>query len=221
MLKPADLLSWNADLGYGFFPVHPGEWPYDAEYVRKYEDMGKTGMAKRLNFHRVAIAVKAASLVEQAGHAHTFLDIGPGDGAYMRELSKDLPEAEDFSFGFDINPVMIERLKSEARWGDPGTRFLPQHSWHVMTFWDSFEHIHRPDLTVLNTRSVAMSIPVFQNREHVLASKHFRPDEHVWYFTDGGIKTFMKRCGFSCVHDDDRETQLGREDIKSYIFVRD
>lgn len=222
MLKPADLLSWNAELGYGFFPVDPGEWPYDEAYRAKYEAMAGTPMARRLNTHRVALAKHAAEKIVRLHKPPSFLDVGPGDGAFMGELIHDLPEGEDFVYGFDVNPAMITKLKAENRWGVPGLVMSnPSWMWDVITFWDSFEHIHRPDLAVRATRAVAMSIPIFKNRAHVLESKHFRPDEHVWYFTHEGIITFMKKCGFSCVYYCDTETRIGREDIKSYIFVRD
>lgn len=216
-----DLLSWNAELGYGFYPVDPAEWPYDEAYRVKYEQMAATSMAKRLNEHRVALALHAAEKTEQAGKANTFIDIGPGDGAFMRELTECLPEGEDFVFGYDVNPAMVERLKAENRYAKPGDSYTPQHAWNCMSFWDSFEHIHRPDKTIVGARGVAMSIPIFRNRAHVLESKHFRPDEHVWYFTHEGIQAFMKKCGFKTKHYDDMETRIGREDIKSYIFLRD
>lgn len=216
MLKPADLLTWNSDIGYGFFPVDPSEWPYDEAYRAKYEAMANTGMAKRLNFHRSGLARKAADLIyREPREVPTFLDIGPGDGMFMRELAADLPEGEDLVFGFDVNPAMVQRLKDEARFAEPD-----KGPWTVMSFWDSFEHIHRPDKTVAHAKTVAMSIPIFHNKAHVLESKHFRPDEHVWYFTDMGIRTFMAKLGFATIHVDDQETRLGREDIKSYIFLR-
>lgn len=216
-LKPADLLSWNSDIGYGFFPVDPGSWPYDEAYRAKYEAMANTDMAKRLNFHRVSLANYAAGkAMFQQGSIPTYIDIGPGDGAFIRAMSKSQPPGTDFVFGYDVNPAMVDRLKTENRFAKPDDA-----TWTVMTFWDSFEHIHRPDLTVAKARSVAMSIPIFRNREHVLESKHFRPDEHVWYFTEMGLRTFMAKLGFACEHSDDQETRLGREDIKSFVFVRD
>lgn len=221
-LKPADLLTWHADLGYGFFPVNPGEWPYDASYVEKYEAMADTPMATELNAHRVFLALLAKTPFNVNAHVTNFIDIGPGDGAFMRRLSKCLPEGEDLVFGFDVNPVMVERLKADNRFATPQTEGAGSYGqrWDVMTFWDSFEHIHRPDLTIQHANTVAMSIPIFNNREHVLASKHFRPDEHVWYFTNAGIITFMARCGFECTMKSDKETRIGREGIMSYVFRR-
>jgi hypothetical protein len=223
MLSPSDLLSWNAELGYGFYPVDQAEWPYDEAYRAKYAEMAVTPMAKRLNMHRVSLALYAASRVSQEGKASTYIDIGPGDGAFMRELSRGLPKGEDMVFGFDVNPAMVERLKEQFRFAKPSMPDIGGKPWRwsVMTFWDSFEHIHRPDKTIVDADSVVMSIPIFRNKAHVLESKHFRPDEHVWYFTHEGIVAFMQKCGFRLMVWDQVETTIGREDIRSYVFLRD
>jgi hypothetical protein len=54
----------------------------------------------------------------------------------------------------------------------------------------------------------------------VLRSKHFRPQEHIWYFTREGLVNAMKACGFSLVAESDFETELGREDIGTFAFRR-
>lgn len=230
-MKHSDLMLWNADMGFGFYPCDPSDAPYDAAYVAKYEAMAQTGMALSLNRHRTSLALYAADQAEQGKNIrYSYIDIGPGDGAFIRALSDEMSPHEDLVYGFDVNPVMVQRLKDEARYALPCGRVEfnnPEDDhdgfdmWSCMTFWDSFEHILRPDRTIRKAKSVAMSIPIFDNREHALASKHFRPDEHIWYFTDAGIKAFMKREGFECLHADDQETRLGREGIKSYVFRRE
>jgi len=223
-MKHSDLLFWNADMNFGFYPCDPSEAPYDAGYVAKYEAMAETHMATMLNRHRTSLALYAADQAEMGENIpYTYIDIGPGDGAFMRALSEEVPATEDYVYGFDVNPVMIERLKADSRWADPARGAYGHRAdmkWSCMCFWDSFEHILRPDKVIASAKGIAMSIPIFDNREHALASKHFRPDEHIWYFTDAGIKAFMKREGFVCLHADDQETRLGREGIKSYVFRR-
>jgi len=219
MLSPSDLLFWNADMGFGFYPCDPSDAPYNAAYVQKYEEMANTKIADRLNQHRCSLALYAADQAEQGKRIWNFIDIGPGDGAFMRALSNELPTDEDYVFGFDVNPVMIGRLMDESRFAVPNQPGDEPH-WSCMCFWDSFEHILRPDQTIKSAKSVAMSIPIFRNREHALASKHFRPDEHIWYFTEAGIEAFMKREGFELLMKDDTETRIGREDIMSFVFRR-
>ena len=65
-----------------------------------------------------------------------------------------------------------------------------------------------------------VSIPVFKDMPHVLRSKHFRPDEHYWYFTGLGFVLYMLRHGFHLIAVDDFETRIGREDIMSFAFIK-
>ncbi len=55
---------------------------------------------------------------------------------------------------------------------------------------------------------------------HAAGSRHFRRDEHYWYFTDAGLCVWMDRHGFQLRERDNIETLLGREDISSYAFER-
>ena len=65
-----------------------------------------------------------------------------------------------------------------------------------------------------------MSIPIFEDGEHVLRSKHYRKDEHVWYFTARGLINVFADCGFDLVDMSRIETDIGREDIGSFAFKR-
>ena len=60
----------------------------------------------------------------------------------------------------------------------------------------------------------------FVSSAHALASKHFKPNEHLWYFTDRGIKRFMFEHGFGFFGQNELETDAGREGIGSYAFKR-
>jgi hypothetical protein len=66
-----------------------------------------------------------------------------------------------------------------------------------------------------------MSIPIFSGKDHALASKHFRPDEHYWYFTKVGLMGFMLGLGFTCRSESSFEIALGREDIQTFAFRRE
>jgi len=89
------------------------------------------------------------------------------------------------------------------------------------TFWDSLEHIPEPAAAIAQVEKWAfVSIPLFQGGEHCLRSKHFRREEHIWYFEDRGIRAWFAAQGFECVESNDEETRLGREDIRSYAFRR-
>lgn len=141
-------------------------------------------------------------------HHGLVVDVGIGGGRFCQE--------RPYTRGFDINPEAVKWLKSHHLWHDP---YLSKCD--AVTFWDCFEHIHDPLPLLANVRShVFMSLPIFDNVEQVLHSKHFRPDEHCWYFTPRGLEHFMERAGFWLVYSDRREEDAGREGIGSFVFTR-
>ncbi len=65
------------------------------------------------------------------------------------------------------------------------------------------------------------SMSFWDSLEHILRSKHFRPDEHCWYWTKQGLQRFMSNFDFSLLEYNLMETEIGREDIGTFVFVRD
>jgi hypothetical protein len=65
-----------------------------------------------------------------------------------------------------------------------------------------------------------VSCPIYENSEHILRSKHFRKDEHCWYWTEQGLITFMRHYGFEVVESNRMESDIGREDIGTFVFKR-
>ena len=172
--------------------------PYDKQYWERYQSYKLTDIGLKLNQARLDLVTK---------YQPDFLvDIGIGNGAFV--------EALDNAYGADINPEAIDWLKSVNRLWD-------NQEIDCMTFWDSIEHIHNPtELLNLAKRYVFISTPIYKDKDHVLQSKHFRPDEHCWYFTKQGLVDFISNFGFKLVEYSDIETELGREDIGSFVFER-
>jgi hypothetical protein len=115
-----------------------------------------------------------------------------------------------------VNPAGIEWLDAERLYVDPHRVPLD-----AVSLWDVLEHI--PDFRRLlaNVREwVFVSLPIFTDAEHVLRSKHFRPAEHCWHFSQPGLLYAMKWCGFDLVSQSKFETDLGREDIGTFAFKR-
>lgn len=147
--------------------------------------------------------------------AGTVVDIGIGSGAFL-ERRNGAGAGRPNTFGFDVNPIAAAWLKSRSLWLDPYQGQVP-----AVTLWDVLEHI--PDFGALLDRVSAwvfVSIPIFTSAQHVLRSKHFRRDEHVWYFTSEGLIRTFDGCGFDLAAMNTVETDLGREDIGSFVFRR-
>lgn len=201
---PLDIMEqgfiWSPELGIGYYPVK--DQPYDQAYFDKYVAMENTPMG-------VAITQARKQLVDKyvnPNHTGTVLDIGIGSGAFVKT-------SPNF-YGLDINPAAQKWLEENNKQGD-------SRGYHALTFWDSLEHIHDPDeLLAQATRYVFISAPIYRDCYHVLGSKHFRKDEHCWYWTHEGLIEFMALHGFTYVEHNQMETELGREDIGTYVFSR-
>jgi Methyltransferase domain len=143
----------------------------------------------------------------------TLIDVGIGSGAFI-ELRREHGRA---TYGYDVNPAGISWLEKRKLQFDPYRASVP-----AMTLWDVLEHISYYQPLLANVRKwLFLSLPIFNDVDHVLRSKHFRPNEHYWYFTRDGLIFAMKICGFVLVSESMIETELGREDIGTFAFKRE
>lgn len=184
----------------GYFPVKPQDMPYDEEYFDRYRERADSEIGRALTSARCHFVARHYSGV--------VLDVGIGCGQFV--------EARPKTFGFDVNPAGIDWLNARGLFMDLYATKVP-----AATFWDSLEHIPEPAAAIAQVEKWAfVSIPLFQGAEHCLRSKHFRREEHIWYFEDRGIRAWFAAQGFECVESNDEESRLGREDIRSYAFRR-
>jgi len=140
------------------------------------------------------------------------IDIGIGSGAFL-ELRCQHRRA---TYGYDINPAGIQWLKARKLFADPYA--MP---FNAATLWDVLEHVSDFQPLLSNVRDwLFLSLPIFYSAEHALGSKHFRPQEHFWYFMRQGLIHTMGLCGFGLITENNMETELGREDIGTFAFRR-
>lgn len=201
----ADRLIWLHDLGIGYYPVKAGDGAYDRAYWEKYRGYDQTRMGERLTQARVDLVKRHL----KPGHdgSRLLVDVGIGGGRFVDDMQ---------CFGYDINPHAKDWLMRHGLYLNPW-----QGPVAALTFWDSLEHIHDPMPLLANAREfVFVSCPIFENAAHARRSKHYRTDEHCWYFTWYGLVMFMKRAGFALIHDNLMEQDLGREDIGTFVFER-
>ena len=192
--------KWETNKEYGFLSIIPRE--YDEAYYRKYVEYSKTPMGERITLARIAFIDR--------WHNGKLLDVGVGSGQFV--------QARKDTFGYDINPASVRMLKEINRYVDINDAVFPAYS-----FFDSFEHI-KEHTFLLNSMypktKVFFSIPIFRDISHALRSKHFRIDEHYWYFTTQGLLKYMSEHGFACLDVENFEIQAGREDIWSFVFEK-
>lgn len=198
-LLRAARLQWLQELGIGFYNVTAN--PYGPEYFDHYAVLADTDIGRKLNAARLA-------MLARYWHGDGVVDIGIGAGTFC--------ESRPGTMGYDVNPVGVSWLRQRGLYLDPYDTTVD-----VACLWDCLEHVHNPAPLLANVRKfVLVSIPIFRDVAHVLASKHFKPAEHCWFFEERGLLTFMSALGWTCVEMNDAETRIGRQDIKSYAFRR-
>lgn len=192
-------LVWLPELGMGRYPV-PESRPYDADYFRRYQAMAETPMGRQLTAARIQLVARH--------YTGPLLDVGIGGGQFV--------ETRPNTCGYDVNPSGMDWLVQRGLWADLYSECHP-----ALSFWDSLEHIDRPDISVAKAEQfVFVSVPIFESGDHVLRSKHFRPDEHIFYWTHEGFVKWFAEQGFEMLEWNTLESELGRDGISSYAFKR-
>lgn len=177
-----------------------------ATYFR-FLERDKSEFAQRLNRFRV-------DLVKRHLGDERILDIGVGAGTFMQLHGNCL--------GFDINPYAVRILKREGLFFDPHKDDFGKAGIRGLTYFDSLEHIDDPGRIIdrLNGQMLFVSTPIFHNAKHLLNSKHFKPAEHYWHFTEIQFGRLMGGCGYEIVETRRDETEIGRTDIRTFVLKR-
>lgn len=178
---------------------------YGEEYLEKYLGYSESDISEELNQFR-------ADFVNQYTSGMV-LDIGVGACDFMATYG--------LCKGYDVNPTMVNMLKQADLFCDPYKESLVDFS--AFTFWDSLEHIPDPSglVKLLPYGSFCfVSLPTFENLFKIKQSKHYRPGEHLHYWTIDGLIRFFAVWDFECLAVTDKETRIGREAITSFCFLK-
>lgn len=174
---------------------------YGEKYYQHYVNLIETEISNKLNSGRVTITEKYSTCL---------LDVGIGSGEFiMRSKMK--------TYGFDINPYGVRWLEERGLFVD---KLIPDEidGW---TFWDTLEHIPEPQQMLGRVKSgnhVYVSLPIFHDITKIRQSKHYKPGEHYYYFTERGFIWFANELGFDIVEMSDIESLAGRENIQTFVL---
>lgn len=186
-------VAWQADM--------TARVDYGPDYWAKCAANDESAIADEINAARVALVARH--------FGGRVCDIGIGSGAFVR--------ARPLTVGFDVNPEAIAWLKAR------GLFVTPREGFGAFTFWDVLEHVETPaeylELVPLHGW-VFVSVPIFRDLRAIRESRHYRPGEHLYYWTDEGFLGWMALHGFRVHEANDAETRAGRESIRSYAFKR-
>lgn len=194
MLCPEHGVAYQADMTV--------EVPYDEAYFDKYIQYEGSEIAQALNAGRVALVNK------WAGRSGGVVDVGIGSGEFIKSRG-------GWTWGHDVNPKAVAWLKERGLW----RKDLSAAS--AVTFWDVLEHVREPDGYFEQLCCGALfftCLPIFDDLTQIRKSKHYRPNEHFYYWTEAGFVHWMTAKGFDLLDRQDFETQAGREAILSFAF---
>ena len=196
-------MTWDEALQVGRCVDESVDLPklYGMGYWDEYVRRSATPMGKDITRCRIKLVDKWAT-----PHGRV-VDIGIGSGQFVETRGSG-------TWGYDVNPLGIRWLLDRGLWWDPWFRATPN-----ATTWDSLEHMDRPELLLQRVQlRLFVSIPIFRDKAHALGSKHWKPGEHVWFFTRDGLVRWMKTWGFGLLEENRMEEALGRQDIGTFVF---
>lgn len=193
-----DTFLWSPEKGQGFH-TRPAML-YGGEYFANYQKLDATKMGGLLTKARVDLVKKYINPAE-------VVDIGIGGGRFVQESQ---------GCGYDVCPDAVSWLENMGSYTDPYAAPVS----HV-TCWDSLEHIPEPEKLLANVKDwLFVSLPLCESPEEWIESKHFKPGEHLHYWSLQGFVSWCASLGFECVEINHAETELGREGITSFAFKR-
>lgn len=173
---------------------------YDATYFDKCAGYDGQQIANKINAGR-------RDLVDRYCGTTPVCDVGIGSGEFIRTRPN--------TFGQDVNPVAIEWLKRNEKWAARIDRFFG------VTFWDVLEHCEDPGVYLDQVPAYLFaSVPIFSDLDTIRTSKHYRPGEHLFYWTEDGFVEWLRLYGFAVRTVEQFEIEAGRDSIYSFVFER-
>lgn len=176
---------------------------YDGEYFDKCDSYRGSSVAKAINRGRVELVARHYCPVG------LMVDVGIGSGEFI--------DARQNTYGTDVNQAAIEWLRQRDKLASDLMEYP------AFSFWDVIEHIPEPESyfqCIPSGGYLFTSLPIFDDLNRIRESKHYRPGEHLYYWTDDGFEAWMRGHGFKLLERSDFETKAGRESIMSYAFRR-
>lgn len=183
--------------------------PAPIEYGKKYLETYKGRPTLELSWVRLAFLY----IYKKDGR---ILDIGYGDGEFIRQGSR----AGFTVLGYDAHMDEI---------GVPVVKSLEPGVFDIVTMFDSFEHM--PDLN--EPFKVAPSLfvvtvpwlPEGVMDENIRTWRHYKPNEHLHYFTEKSLRAVFSRHGYGMetrepIEDLIRKNPQASPNTMTFVFRR-
>lgn len=176
---------------------------YNEEYLNNLQHMYAGSMETISNIRWPFIAPIEPKLV---------LDYGSGNNAFSLFKPDDI-----IVDSYDIGTI------GKAPYPQTGIR---HDHYDIICLWDVMEHVKwdtEPDEDMLeaiaNADALAATVPILPKDTELETWKHYKPGEHLTYFTIGSFIGFIESLGFTLLEHDKPECPP-RKDIHSFLFKR-
>lgn len=180
------------------------EFRVDVPYYEKCAGYAGTDIAQELNAGRRDFVNK------HVGAEESVLDVGVGSGEFIAW--------RPHTWGYDVDEAAVKWLKASNKWCEHFAWF------RAFTFWDVLEHVEDPENSyfryMFSDTKLFCSLPIFGDLTRIRKSKHYRPGEHLYYWTERGFVDWMRMHKFELIECSDFETAIGREQILTFVFER-
>lgn len=178
---------------------------YDADYFAKVSAYEGSEIEARVLAGRVALVRRHLPT------GASLLDYGAGTGAFVRAATM----AGIYTSGFDVMESTREWLLARNLYADNPAAF------DAVSAWDVLEHLETPGELLDRLRPGARlfaSVPIFADLRRIRESRHYRPGEHLFYWTEAGFVAWMAARGFRLLSTSSHEVEAGRDSIGAFAF---
>lgn len=197
--KPTNNLLKKLYLKDYFVKKEKGKSKYDygyqnvnsVEFIRASEEISR----KRLEIIKQRTNINNKSL----------LDLGCASGIFLKIANKYGWK----TYGVEINPLMAKRAENYTKISvqkDIDYFVKNKYKFDVVTMWEYLEHLIRPEEEIAKIKKIlnpggliCISFPNFtclKGKKKNYKWEHYKPPEHLNYWTDKTIKLFLSHNGF-------------------------
>lgn len=184
--------------------LSPSGYNYTLEYA------ARQGTTIEMAYLRLGVLLTALGFDYVA--AAKVLEVGPGNGTLLNVLKKHCDEA----FGFDVAPTEFSTISRTAATSTP---------WDLLVACDVIEHFRNvDDLFQYKFEHALITVPCLPDDLSEMANwRHFKPDEHLWYFTKTSFWNWITARGYDVIFCDSPEdtirTRWNKEKPNTITFV--
>ncbi len=156
-------------------------------------------------------AARLALVERHLPRGASILDYGCGSWAFVKCAQRAGHPVK----GYEIIPAARAWLERRGLYSEA------VESFDAVCAWDVIEHLVRPRDLVRRVKGLFFaSLPVFQDLSEIRASKHYKPGEHLFYWTEAGFVAFLAEHGFELLERSSHEVDAGRDSIGAFAFAR-